>query len=86
MKIVFKKSFVKQYKKLSNKIKQKVQERNILFEKDRYNSIFNNHALHGKYKGYRSISVSGNLRIIYKAIDKDSVLFIEIGTHSDLYS
>ncbi len=86
MRIIFKKSFIKQYKKLPSKIKQKVQERNVLFGKDRYNPIFNNHTLQGKYMGYRSISVSGDLRIIYKSLDTDIVLFVEIGTHSNLYS
>lgn len=86
MKIVFHKSFEKRYKKLSEKIKQKVKERNILFEKDPYNPILNNHALNGKYMGYRSISVTGDIRIIYKFLDKDTALFSEIGTHSELYS
>ena len=86
MRIVFQKSFEKRYKKLPNKIKQKVQEKNILFGKDPYNPILNNHALHGKYVGYRSISVTGNLRIVYKFLDKNTVLFVEINTHNNLYS
>ena len=57
-----------------------------MFEKDPYDPILNNHALNGKYMGYRSIGVTGNIRIIYKFLDKDTVLFSEIGTHSDLYS
>ena len=86
MRIIFQKSFEKKYKKLPNKIKLKVKEKNILFVQDSYNSSLNNHALHGKYMGYRSINITGNLRIIYKFLDKDKVLFTEIGTHSDLYS
>ncbi len=86
MKIIFHKTFEKRYKKFSGKIKQKIKERNILFEKDPYNPILNNHALNGKYTGYRSISVTGNIRIIYKFLDKDTVLFSELGTHSELYS
>ena len=73
-------------KKLSNKVKSKVQERNILFVADQKNPILNNHALHGKYKSYRSISITGNIRAVYKLLDKDTVLFVEIGTHSKLYS
>ena len=81
MKIIFHKTFEKQYKKFPDKIRQRIKERNILFEKDPYN-----HALNGKYSGYRSISVTGNIRIIYKFLDKDTVLFSELGTHSKLYS
>ena len=86
MKIIFHKTFEKRYKKFPGKIKQKIKERNILFEKDPYNPILSNHALNGKYTGYRSISVTGNIRIIYKFLDKDTVLFSELGTHSELYS
>lgn len=86
MKIIFHKNFEKQYKKFPDKIKQKVKERNILFVKDLYNPMLNNHALNGKYFGYRSISITGNIRIIYKFLDKDTILFSDIGTHSKLYS
>ena len=86
MKIIFHKNFEKKYKKFSDKIRQKVKERNILFEKDPYDPILNNHALNGRYMGYRSISITGDIRIIYKFLDKDTVLFSEMGTHSDLYS
>ncbi|KKR47537.1 MAG: Plasmid stabilization system [Parcubacteria group bacterium GW2011_GWA1_40_21] len=86
MKIIFHKNFEKQYKKFPDKTKQKVKERNILFGKDPYDPILNNHALNGKYMGYRSISITGDIRIIYKFLDKDTALFSEIGTHSDLYS
>ena len=86
MKIIFHKTFEKQYKKFPDKIRHRIKERNILFEKDPYNPILNNHALNGKYMGYRSVSVTGNIRIIDKFLDKDTVLFSEMGTHSELYS
>ena len=49
-------------------------------------TILNNHALNGKHMGNRSISITGDTRIIYKFLDKDIVLFSEIGAHSELYS
>ncbi|MBI2046487.1 MAG: type II toxin-antitoxin system mRNA interferase toxin, RelE/StbE family [Parcubacteria group bacterium] len=86
MKIIFHKNFIKQYKKLSHTIQSAVQKKNILFEKDLYHPILNNHILHGAYSGYRSVNVTGNIRIIYKMLDKNAVLFVHIGTHSKLYS
>ena len=86
MKIIFHKNFEKQYKKLSRNTQIKMHEINILFEKDRYNPILNNHALREKYSGYRSINLTGNTRIIYKMLDDNNVLFVLIGTHSKLYS
>ena len=85
MKIVFQKSFEKKYIKLPKKIKEKVKKRNILFESDPYNPVLNNHALSGKYTSYRSINVTGDLRIVYKLINKNIALFITVGTHSELY-
>lgn len=85
MKIFFQKSFEKRYKSLPDKIKTKLKEKNILFERDPFNPLLNNHALHGKYMGYRSIDITGDIRAIYKFLNKDAVLFVEIGTHSKLY-
>lgn len=85
MKIKFHKNFEKKYKKLSSKIKLKVKERNKLFSENSFDPILNNHALQGKYTGYRSINVSGDTRIIYKLLDKDTALFSEIDSHSNLY-
>lgn len=66
--------------------KKDSKERRNIFLKNPYDPILNNHALHGKYMCYRSMSITGNIRIVYKLFDKDTVLFAEIGTHSKLYS
>lgn len=85
MKIVFHNSFEKQFVKLPNKVRSKVKERILIFETDPYDVILNNHALHGKYVGYRSINITGDLRIIYKQL-KNTAIFSKIGTHGKLYS
>ena len=85
MNIVFQKSFEKQYIKLSKRIREKVKERNTLFEKDPYDPVLNNHALSGKYKGYRSINITGDIRSVYKLIGSNTALFVAIGKHSQLY-
>lgn len=85
MRIIFHKSFEKDYKRLPNSIKQKVKERNMLFMSDPFNPILNNHALNGKYLGYRSINVTGDIRIIYKFLDTGIALFSAVGPHSKLY-
>lgn len=85
MRILFHKNFEKKYKKLPQNLKSKVKERNLLFEKDSYNPLLNNHALGGKYKGYRSINITGDVRIIYKLLGGNTALLAEIGAHSKLY-
>lgn len=86
MKIVFHKNFEKDYKNLTNSIKLKIKERNILFMNDPYNPILNNHALHGKYLGYRSFNITGDIRIVYKLLNQDTALFSAVGHHNKLYS
>ncbi len=85
MKVNFHKHFYKSYHKLTNREHVKYKERLALLVADEFHPILNNHALHGKYLGYRSISISGNLRAIYKHEGPDGILFIDIGSHSTLY-
>lgn len=84
MTIDYHKDFIKSFKKLSSKIQKKFQERQLLFEKDPFNPVLNNHTLKGEYLGYRSINVSGDIRAIYRK-SPENVLFIAIGSHSKLY-
>ena len=82
--IIYHRDFKKSYKKLPPKIKEKLEDRLRLFSKDEFSPILNNHALTGKYKGYRSINISGDLRAIFRR-EKDSVLFAVLDKHSNLY-
>ncbi len=85
MKIKFYKNFEKKYKRLPAKLKLKVKERNKIFSQDPFDPILNNHALQGKYYGYRSINITGDIRIVYKFLDKNVALFVDIDSHSNLY-
>jgi len=85
MKIGFHRHFDKQFAKLSIKQKEQFQARLKLFAADRYNPKLNNHALQGKYSGYRSINVSGDLRAVFFEHTSDHIEFDYIGTHNKLY-
>ncbi|MBI2122266.1 MAG: type II toxin-antitoxin system mRNA interferase toxin, RelE/StbE family [Candidatus Sungbacteria bacterium] len=85
MKIILHRNFKKQYIKLRDEERQRFGERRDLFLKNPFHPILNNHPLHGAYRGYRSISVGGDLRVIYEEIDSYTVYFILIDTHSNLY-
>ena len=82
--IRFHKNFKKQYKKLTEPQKRKFKERRDIFLQDEFNPVLNNHALKGKYQGYRSVNVSGDIRAIYRKNVED-VIFVTIGSHSSLY-
>lgn len=86
MKILFHNNFKKEYKKLTSREQRKCDERVLLFGENPYSTVLKNHPLHGVFKGFRSISIMGDIRAIYELIDDDIAYFITIGTHSDLYS
>lgn len=88
MKIDYVKSFLKSYKKLDLKIQKKFDEKVLIFQKDHFNILLNNHALTWKYKWFRSISITWDFRAIFKEYPNwtyEFVDFIDIWTHSELY-
>ena len=83
--IIIHKQFVKHIRKLSPSIQRAFQSRRDLFLKDEFHSQLHVHALSGKYKGYKSFNVNADVRVVFKEIDTDTYLFLEIGSHSELY-
>lgn len=64
---------------------RRFRERRDLFLQDPFFPLLENHQLHGKYGGCRSINVGGDLRVIYRLVDSNTAYFIAISTHSELY-
>ena len=85
MKIILHRNFEKRYKKLRPSEKEKFKERRDLFLKNPFDPILRNHPLGGPYKGFQSLDITGDLRVIYKQQDADTAIFLFIDTHSNLY-
>ncbi len=85
MNIVFHRNFKKAYKKLLSSSRKKFDKRLIVFIDNPFDASLRNHQLTGKYRGYRSIDITGDIRAIYEPVDDNTALFITIGTHSKLY-
>lgn len=85
MRVLYHKNFNKEYKKLSFKVKEQFKIRLRLFLENPFNPLLDNHALHGKWINFRSINVTGDFRAIYKYLNNDTVEFVIINTHSNLY-
>jgi len=85
MKIFLQRNFKKQYGKLTPGQQKRFRERRDLFVENPFHPILNNHRLLGKYKGFRSINVTGDLRVIFEELDDKKVVFHIIDTHSNLY-
>jgi len=84
MEVIFHKNFKKKFKKLPEKIQSEFLERIDLFLTDKFNRLLNNHSVDKAFPMCRSINVSGDYRAIFYEKEK-IVVFILIGTHSELY-
>jgi addiction module RelE/StbE family toxin len=78
-------TFEKQYRKLSLKIRAKFDERLVLWLENPEDSRLRVHSLQGKYRGYWSFNVTGDVRALYRMEGTEVVIFALIGTHSELY-
>ena len=86
MNIDFSVSFDRQFQSRLTVIqRQKVLEAIELYIDEPFHKDLRNHSLYGKWKGYRSISVDGDLRLHFKIISNDRVLFEAVGSHDQLY-
>lgn len=85
MEVRFRAKFKKQYAKLQPSIKKQVANRIQLLIEDPTAHILNVHSLKGKFVGLWSINISGDLRAIYTYEGDDIIVFLLIGTHSQLY-
>lgn len=84
MQISYSKNFIKQAKKLSPELRKKLQERIGVFCDNPLYPLLRNHMLKGKYKQYRSIDITGDVRALYLQKENEAI-FDTIGTHSQLY-
>ena len=85
MKILLHRNFEKKFVKLHPKLKEKFKERRNLFLENPLHPQLNNHALTGDRIGQWSINVTGDWRAVYVFLEKDTIVFIDIDTHSNLY-
>ena len=83
--IQFSRNFEKQLVKQDQKIRLAFNKRLSMFIVDPDNPVLRNHALKGKFKGFKSINITGDVRAIYKEVGDEIILFALIGTHSQLY-
>lgn len=85
MQVYFTERFRKKFKKLPAKIQAQFERRLNVFIKNSSDPFLKVHPLKGSLMGYRAFSVTGDYRVIYQIMSKESVKLIDIGTHSQVY-
>ncbi len=86
MKIIFHREFKKSLKRLSSRHQVKTLEVIRHFVSHPHDPILKNHPLTGRMQGLRSISVTGDIRIIFEEIKGGViVILLDIGSHDQVY-
>ncbi len=85
MKYYFSKKFEKKLDKLDAHIIKAFYKRFELFCEDSFSTLLNNHSVNPPYHNTRSINITGDYRALFIEETETSILFTNIGTHSELY-
>lgn len=85
--VSFSSTFKKAFKRISkNKLtEQRFWDKTELFISDPFHPQLKTHRLSGKLKDLWSFSVEYDLRVIFYFENKARVIFIDIGTHNEVY-
>lgn len=80
-------SFKKAYKKNIKNEKDKNDFKILLglFAEDPFNPKLKTHKLSGKLKGLYAFSCGYDCRVIFKFLDSENVLLVDIGKHEEVY-
>lgn len=82
LEILYKPTFVRQYKRLPKLLQEEIKEKMGLFSENPNHPFLKTHKLKGDLKGFLSFSVNYQYRIIFKYESKKQVVFLAIGDHS----
>jgi addiction module RelE/StbE family toxin len=85
MKLQYRKSFQQQFSRLPEFKKQLARDALELFEGYPMHDSLRNHPLKDEWINYRSITADDDLRLHYRVVDKDTALFVAVGSHDGLY-
>jgi len=84
MEILYKPSFLRDFKKLPAAVQVEAREKIALFKDPAHHERLRVHKLKGKLHAFHSFSVTYSHRIVFQFESKERVVFLAIGTH-DVY-
>lgn len=85
MQVIRHSAFEKRITRLSPSIRAALADRLELFLTNPRHPLLNDHSLSGDRRGFRSINITGDWRLVYKVIGDGMILLTEIDTHHNLY-
>lgn len=83
MKIFYTKKFEREYKKLTDNLKDKAESKEKIFRKNPFDQKLKTHKLSGELNNLWSYSVDLKYRVVFEFYE-DNVIFHSVGNH-DIY-
>ena len=82
--ILYDPDFIKQLKKLDLELQRRVVKTEQLFRQNILHPSLRLHRLRGKLIGYWSLTVTMDIRLIFKQNESGAIVFVSVGKH-DIY-
>jgi addiction module RelE/StbE family toxin len=76
---------LKKIKHYDKKLAEKVEKHLLTFKSNPKHPSLRLHKLTGKKERAWSISITMNIRLIYKLVDNNTAYFTNLGTHDEVY-
>lgn len=79
--ILYSSQFEQSLKKLPKYVVLQLSRKQALFSLNPFVQLLKTHRLRGDLKEYYSFSVNREYRVLFKLVDKKTILLLDIGTH-----
>lgn len=86
--VAFSSSFKRAYKrriKSNAALEARFWERLAIFRTNPFDQSLRTHKLSGRLKNLWSFSIEYDLRVVFSLLEGDRALFVDIGTHEEVY-
>lgn len=76
---------LKKIKRKDRKLANRIEKQIALFEENPKHPSLRTHKLSGTMDNMWSISITTSIRMVYILLNENSVIFVKIGTHDEVY-
>ena len=82
MEIEYSSHFTMAYERLSLRVQRFAEKKELIFKDNPFDLRLKTHKLHGKLKSFYSFSINSKIRIVFKFINREKVVFLDVGDHN----